>query len=259
MSIVLAAIDDSTAARCVLDAASGLARVMGVGVEALHVHENGSGTTASGAAVAAGIRLREVKGDPTSCIVEASASLDVVAVAVGCRGLLSGPEPAGHVALDVIQAVDKPVVAVPQAVTQVQPVERVLVPLDGSGATTRALRVMLGPVKEHDGPELIALHVFEPGSLPAFGDSPTYETEAWAQEFLDRFSPVEAEGLRLEMRVGAPADVVREVAGEVHADLVAVGWRRDLSPGRGIVVRALLRASPVPVLLLPMAEVPAGV
>ncbi len=257
MSIVLAALDDSAAARCVLSAARGIARLLTAEVEAIHVHENGSGATARGAAEAEGVPLRETKGDPTACIVEASAEPDVVAVAVGCRGLQAGPQPAGHVALQVISAVDKPVLVVSPAVTQVHSVERVLIPLDGSGSTTRALRTLLVPVTELDGPELIALHVFEPSSLPAFSDSPAYETEVWAEEFLDRFSPVAPEGLRLELRVGTPADVVREVVVEVHADLVAVGWGRDLSAGRAAVVRALLSASSVPVLLLPVVEVPA--
>ena len=256
MSIVLAALDDSAAARGVLSAAHGVALLLHAELAAVHVRENSSGATARGVAFAAGVELRELTGDPIACIVEASAEPEVVAVAVGCRRLASGPHPAGHVALDVIQAVDKPVLVVSPEVAQVPPVDRVLIPLDGSGATTRALRGRLGTVKETDGPELVVLHVFEPASLPAFSDSPAYETEVWSGEFLDRYSPVEPEGVRLELRVGSPADVVRDVVTEVHADLVAVGWGRDLSPGRAIVVRALLRASPVPVLLLPVVEAP---
>lgn len=256
MAIVLAALDDSAAARCVANAAGDLALLLDADVVALHVHENGSGETAGGVAGVAGLPLRAMKGDPTACIVEASTDADVVAVAVGCRGLPTGPQPAGHVALELIRAVDKPVLVVSPAVTQVDPVERVLVPLDGRGSTTRALRALLGPVVALDGPELIGLHVFETSSLPAFSDSAVYDTEVWTEEFLDRFSPVESEGLRLELRVGNPAEVVRDVVSEVHADLVAVGWGRDLAPGRALVVRALLSSSPVPVLLLPVVEVP---
>ncbi len=257
MAIVLAALDDSAAARCVVNAAQGLARLLEADVVAIHVHEDGSGETAGGVAVAAGVALRETKGDPTGCIIDASTDADVVAVAVGCRGLPAGPRPAGHVALELIRAVDKPVLVVSPAVVQVNAVERVLVPLDGSGSTTRALRALLRPVVAMDGPELIGLHVFEPSSLPAFSDSAVYDTETWAEEFLDRFSPVASEGLRLELRVGAPADVVRDVVSEVHSDLVAVGWGRDLSPGRALVVRSLLCSSPVPVLLLPTVAAPA--
>lgn len=254
MSIVLAALDDSAAARCVVSAARGMARLLDADVEALHVHENGSGATATGVARSEGVPMREARGDPTACIVEASGEADVVAVAVGCRGLPAGPQPAGHVALQVIRAVDKPVLVVSPAVIQVSAMERVLIPLDGSGSTTRALRKLLGPLTEGDGPDLIAVHVFEPSSLPAFSDSPVYETEVWAEQFLDRYSPVDPEGLRLELRVGSPADVVCEVVSEVHADLVAVGWGQDLSPGRAGVVRELLRYSSVPVLLLPVVE-----
>lgn len=255
MSIVLAALDDSAAARCVVSAALSMARLLGAGVEAFHVHEDGSGATALGVANAAGLPLREARGDPTACIVDASGESDVVTVAVGSRGLPAGPRPAGHVALQVIRAVDKPVLVVSPAVLRVSAMERVLIPLDGTGSTTRALRKLLAPITEGHCPDLIAVHVLEPSSLPAFSDSAVYETEVWAEQFLQRFSPVDPEVLRLELRVGAPAEVVREVVAEVHADLVALGWGQDLSPGHARVVCELLRASSVPVLLLPVAQV----
>lgn len=250
MGHVLAAIDDSAAARCVLSAAGGLASLFDVGVEALHVVDERPRTTAAATAASAGVPFHETSGVPVDRIVEESRAPGVVAVVLGCRSLEAGTA-VGHVALSVIQAIDKPVLAVPPSTPQARRFERVLVPLDGTGATTSALRGVLAEVHRLDGPELVALHVFEPGSLPPFGDQLIHEVEAWSEEFLDRYAPVRPEGMRLELRVGMPADVVRAIVEEIEADLVAVGWSQDLAPGRATVVRALLRSSGVPVLLLP--------
>lgn len=253
MGFVLAAIDDSAAARCVLSAAGRLASLVGVGVEALHVVEESPRKTAAATAAAAGVPFHETTGEAVDRIVEETRAPGVVAVVVGCRSLEAGPA-VGHVALSVIPAVDKPILAVPPSVPEVRRFERILVPLDGTGATSTALRDVLGDVHRLDGPELVALHVFEPDSLPPFGDQLTHEVEAWSEEFLDRYAPVRPEGMRLELRVGMPADVVRSLVEEVDADLVAVGWSQDLAPGRASVVRALLRSSAVPVLLLPTRQ-----
>lgn len=253
MGNVLAAIDDSAAARCVLSAAGNLAALFDADVEALHVVEEPPRATAAAAAAAAGVVFRETAGDAVDRIVEESKAPGVIAIVVGCRSLEAGPA-VGHVAIEVVKAVDKPVLAVPPSVPEPHPVQRILVPLDGTGATTSALREVLEEVHHDNGPELVAVHVFEPDSLPRFGDQLTHEVEAWSEEFLDRYSPVGPGRLRLELRVGMPADVLRSVAEEVGADLVAVGWARDLSAGRASIVRALLRSSPVPVLLLPVAH-----
>lgn len=253
MGFVLAAIDDSAAARCVLSAAGGLASLLDVGVEALHVVEDRPRTTAAATAASAGVPFHETSGAPVDRIIDASREPGVVAVVLGCRSLEAGTA-VGHVALSVIQAIDKPVLAVPPSSPDARRFQRVLVPLDGTGATTSALRGVLAEVDRVDGPELVALHVFEPDSLPPFGDHLTYEAEAWSEEFLDRYAPVRPEGMRLELRVGMPADVVRSIVEEIDADLVAVGWARELTPGRATVVRALLRSSAVPVLLLPTRQ-----
>lgn len=252
MGFVLAAVDDSAAARCVLSAAGRLASLFGVGVEALHVVDESPRTTAAATAAAAGVPFRETTGEAVDCIVVETRAPGCAAAAVGCRSLEAGPA-VGHVALSVISAVDKPVLAVPP-VPEAHRFERILVPLDGTGATTTALRKVLDDVRRLDGPELVALHVFELDSLPRFGDQLAHEVEAWSEEFLDRYAPVRPEGMRLELRVGMPADVVSSLVEEVGADLVAVGWSQDLAPGRASVVRALLRSSAVPVLLLPTRQ-----
>ena len=60
----------------------------------------------------------------------------------------------------------------------------------------------------------------------------------------------------LETRVGRAADVVREVARDIEADMVALGWKQDLAPGRAQVVSALLADADVPIALVPLRLAP---
>ncbi|HSC91419.1 MAG TPA: universal stress protein, partial [Gaiellaceae bacterium] len=85
---------------------------------------------------------------------------------------------------------------------------------------------------------------------------PHHELEAWKEEFLARHAP-RPEDVRLEVRVGRPGESVLRVAEEADADLIALGWARDLSRGRAAVVREVLERSPIPVLLVSVT--PAGI
>ena len=58
----------------------------------------------------------------------------------------------------------------------------------------------------------------------------------------------------MELRVGAPEEQILEVARDVDADMIALGWAQDLSPGRATVVRWALEHTPVPLVLMPLAR-----
>jgi nucleotide-binding universal stress UspA family protein len=87
--------------------------------------------------------------------------------------------------------------------------------------------------------------------VPRFWDRPEHDHAAWSREFPARNAP--AAGRRLEVRSGRPSDQIREVAGTERADMIALGWRRRLTPDRAAVVRDVLARTPVPVSLLPHA------
>ena len=70
MTAVLAALDDSTAARPVFDVARRLAALLDAEVVAVHVREDGSGATAQAAAAAAGVPF-VVRAVPSESVVEA--------------------------------------------------------------------------------------------------------------------------------------------------------------------------------------------
>jgi hypothetical protein len=126
---------------------------------------------------------------------------------------------------------------------------RLLVPLDGTGETAEAVQDVLGAIGAEADLELVALHVFDADSIPAFSDQFGHETEAWDDEFLRRWLPDDHGKTRLETRVGRVGDVVRAACED--ADFVAVAWKQDLTPGRAQVVCALLADATVPVVLLP--------
>ena len=97
----------------------------------------------------------------------------------------------------------------------------------------------------------------EPGSLPTprYVDHPQYEWETWGREFLDRITGMGANpgasGLRLLMASGEPAVEILRVAQEEEVDLIVLPWLCALGSGRARMVKAVLRGTLCPVLLLP--------
>ncbi len=249
MSKVIAALDNSAAARPVLATAAALARLLDAELEAVHVIEDG-GTTARAVAEAAGVALRTLEGPELGRLVAACQEAEVSAVVAGTRGTPAGRRPAGHVALALIRALSKPVVVVPPQASTPPRLGRILVPLDGTRQTAAALRSTIELARAPDT-EVVVLHVLGAPSLPLFSDQPQHEAEVWTREFLARFCPC-PDDVRLEVRVGLAEEAVLRVAAEVGADLIALGWSRDLSPGRAKVVRDALHRSDVPILLVPV-------
>ena len=113
MSHVLAAIDDAAATAPVVAVAQWFAGLLDVEVVALHVSEDGSGTTARATAAAVGVKFEVRDGVPSRPIRRAASDDDVLGIAIGARGLPADRVPAGHVALDMIRRVEKPVIVVP--------------------------------------------------------------------------------------------------------------------------------------------------
>lgn len=246
MTKILAAIDNSASARPVLEVASALADLLDAEVEAVHARENGE-HTARAAAAAAGVPLRSIRKPVAAALLEAGSEPDVVAMALGARGVDAGRRPAGHVALELVLSLPKPVAVVPPEASGA--LRRILVPLDGREETAVALaRTLMLAVRREV--ELIVLHVYDEASIPLFSDQRQHELESWAAEFLRRHCPC-PELVRLETRVGTPGENVLQVAEETGADLIALGWSQDLGPGHAAVVRAALERSRVPLLLIP--------
>jgi nucleotide-binding universal stress UspA family protein len=248
VSVILAAIDASAAARPVLDTAVALGSTLRLRVVAFHVRQDGPEAERL-LADRAGVELRLAAGAPAEAIAAALAGEDAALVVLGLRGHPAGPRPAGGTALAVATRADKPVVAVPPEPRDPAPpsLHRVLVPLDGTAAAARAVEQVTRWFAG-SGVEVVALHVFDAATVPRFWDRPEHDHDAWAREFLARNCPL---GARLRLGTGWPAMCVLEVAAGEGADMIALGWRRRLVAEHAAVVREVLACTHVPVLLLP--------
>lgn len=249
MSRVIAAVDNSLAARAVLEAAKTIGSLLDATVEALHVVEDGS-SAAEAAAAAVGLALRPVAGSPAEQLTAACAADDVAAVVIASRSATLAHGRLGSVAARLITAIDKPLIVVPPEAHFPATLGRVLVPLDGTEETTEALRRTIH-LACRPGVHVVALHVHGADSLPLFEDQTQHEHECWVEEFLARYCPCPGD-VELEIRVGAPGEQVVRVAEEIEADLIMLGWCRNLSPGHAAVVRETLERGSTPVLLVPV-------
>jgi nucleotide-binding universal stress UspA family protein len=250
MTTLLAALDSDASAQPVLSTAVALATLFEASVVALHVRENGASTPEE-LTGAAGVELRETAGFPIEQIVSTAQDANVTALVLGARGMHGGPQPAGHTALEVITRVRKPVVVVPPHARPPERLARILVPLEGTSESARALDDTIRLAHRHRV-EVLVLHIHSPATVPAFSDHDPHAARAWEREFLSRFISTPHGHVRLLRRLGVPADDVVAVAHETAADLIALAWSQDLSRGHARVVSETLAHSDIPVLLLPV-------
>lgn len=246
MRAIVAALEDDSTAPGVAGAAVALGRLFAAEVELLNVREHGRSATAEAAAAAAGLTLSTLAGDPYAVLSAAAAREDVVALIVAAG---DGAHRLAETTRALITSVSKPVVVVPGGYGAAGGIARVLVPLDGTPASAAALSEIVEMAAEAEV-EIVLVHVLDAANLPAFGDQLAHEVRVWSDAFISRNAP-SARNARLELRVGEPAAGIEEALAESHADLVALGWSRELTEGRAAVVSELLVAAGVPVLLTP--------
>lgn len=246
---LIAAIDDSAAARPVISVARALAEKVGSVLDVVHVGHGDGCTTAREIAAALDVPLRVVSGSVVEVLRAEARSDDVSGLVLGSRGLPGRRSPAGHVARELMSAVRKPVVLVPPELALTFSADRILVPVDAI-STAVALRDVFAAIWS-DGFDVVVLHVFDAGSVPMFTDQPQHELAAWADEFLARMQVSPDAPVRVEVRVGWPPHAVAEAIGQTQADLVLLAWSQDITAGHAEVVRHVLEATRVPVVLLP--------
>jgi nucleotide-binding universal stress UspA family protein len=254
---VLAALDQTAAAPSVLAAGHEIARVLAADVAAVHVVQDGAQDVRELAAED-GVPLAELEGRPGARLAQTlEDDDDALALVVGARVRPRGGREIGSTALEVVTTAHKPVFAIPPELPAGFAVRRVLLPLEGSLATSYAPYAVLDvPGAEHV--DIVILHVLEEHALPAFSDQPQHEWEAFGREFLARYSTWPVEHVRLETRVGRPDQHILTVAREMDCDLIALAWAQELAPGRARIVRDTLRRGTIPVLLVPVKAAVAG-
>jgi hypothetical protein len=248
MSVVLAAVDATDGARVVLDAAARFGHLTGSDIEAVCVRSSPLGLAGPPEPHANdGVPVRFLEGPVAPSLLGALGAPEVIAAVIGARARLGGRRPVGRTAHEILAGALKPVVVVPLEVNAPGVFRRLLIPLEGTEASSLAVLERLCPLLV-TAVELVVLHAFTEGTVPAMLDSPAYGLDVLGKEFLTLHCPYSN---RVEFCLGPVAKRVAEASRE-H-DLVVLSWSQDSSPGRARTVREVLDASAVPVLLLPAA------
>jgi nucleotide-binding universal stress UspA family protein len=249
MKEVIAALDNSLAATPVLGTAQSLANLLDAQVVPVHVAVNGN-RVAQSAAARAGLSLVTLTGQVVDELLTQAQRESVVALVLGAHDTPGDRRALGGTAAKVTTASKKPVVVVPPDSCAKQ-LRRVLIPVE-SGRSELLTPQAIVELAQGIALEVVLVHVHEPTSLPAFTDQPQHEQTAWAREYLRRYCPSGIGDVQLLVRIGNAEEVVPLVAEETAADIVALGWARELVESRTPIVRAALARAKVPVMLVPV-------
>ncbi|MBF6132437.1 universal stress protein [Nocardia otitidiscaviarum] len=154
----------------------------------------------------------------------------------------------------VLRRCSIPLVVVPPRTAGEYGLGRVLVPLDGTEEAAHAVSAtvrLLGA----GGVEIVVLHVFDRTTVPAHWDQAAHARDAWESEFVARFCNPYFPGLRqtMTLRSGVAGDTIVDVAAE-QADMIVLGWSRQLLPGHAESVRTAVAAASVPVMVVPIGD-----
>lgn len=250
MTIIVAALDSTAAARPVLETALRMGELTGADVEVVHVSER-SIETPRALALRNGLPFRLLEGPPEGALVEAVGEPNVTAAVLGARATAGGRRPVGRRAMHVLQSATKPVVIVPPEALSPAPLRRILVPLEGVESHSQSVVNSLSPLLASEI-EVVVLHVFTDETIPRMLNHGHRDLELLGEEFLKHHLP---NAKSIEFRTGPVCPRVIEVSAEQGVDLVVLNWSQVTSGGRARVVQEILGASLIPVLLLPLAPV----
>ena len=138
---------------------------------------------------------------------------------------------------------------------------KILVPLDGSKVAEGVLPHAKS-LAYSEGAELILLNVATNPAVdfafsdPGLAQSAILEQEERSRRYMDRVeSDLKAAGFRTStlLRIGSVAEVILEVAEELHADVIAMSTHGRTGPARwllGSIAERVVHNSKVPVLLI---------
>ena len=129
------------------------------------------------------------------------------------------------------------------------PFRRIVIPLEGTEASTRPVLEGLLPLLAADV-ELIVIHVFTESTTPAMLDHPWRDLEILGKEFLTRHLPDQEASIELR-HDGPVGKQVAEACVEHGADLIVLSWSQDSTAGRARVIRQVLGGCESPYLAAP--------
>jgi len=268
---ILVPLDGSMSAEGPLEIASALAELMEGELHALHVAPEPMSEDAMAArariprAWRERVRLHSGSGDAVAEIRRVATELHSLAVVISSHGATRNLKlPAGHVTLGVLADPPCPVLVVRSALSatsqahRIRHLRRILAPLDGSAEAVLSMEHACAIAVKTQARVMI-LHVIDvsgrvPVAAPVYGDQSQYEMEAWEDEFLrSSFAQVPRPPelkTQVALRRGEPGNEIANFAQDEDCDLIVAAWGGRLSPGRAVVVRALLERAPCPLLFL---------
>ena len=203
------------------------------------------------------------RGAAAEQIVRLAETHDLIALATRARAGL-GRLAAGSVADTVVRAAPAPVLLVRAAVaasTPPDPPRRILVPLDGSSAAEAALPLATELARRAGATLLLVrstdmARTAERGLLRDLATRTAQQAAQAAGDYLAQFAardPLAAVPVQFDIRHEPPADAILASASAGRADLIVMGTHGRGGLGRwllGSVADAVVRAAPVPVLLV---------
>jgi nucleotide-binding universal stress UspA family protein len=266
---VLVPLDGSTHATTAIPVARGFGELLNATVALLHVSEDALTAAAliermklSGEDVP-GLIIEHRSGAAAAAIVKEAGERHA-AIIVMCPQIRTDirSRALGSVAAAVLRTAPCPVVLVPPARGHKRWVlNRLLVPHDGTPTSAATI----GPATDlalKAAAELIVLHVATPGSempdepgtlvSPRYVDQPQHEWPAWTKEFLARLCAVGCARAGIEMRLtvakGEAGAAIVDFARQ--SDLIVLGWRGALEPGRARTMQRVICATSCPMIVL---------
>jgi nucleotide-binding universal stress UspA family protein len=269
--LILVPLDGSAHALAALPVADALGEALGASLRILQVTSGAApplGTLAQSLGLEGAAHqawsLEARAGDPSEGILEAAREAGARLI-VMCTHTASARPTAmlGHTALDVLRRAPCPVVLVSPArdLRGWRP-RRILLPHDGGTAAD----IAVGPAAEiarATDAELLIVEVgvpgvaspVEPGSFPVprYVDQPQHEWSSWTDEVLARLARLCPDGplkARLQVLGGDPGREILRVAADQAVDLIVVAWKGAWSDERAHTLRAIVRDTPCPVMVV---------
>ena len=251
MSIVLATLGTGPTAQSVLEAALRIGELTNSDVEAVHVR-SADDQSVRLRAEHAHVPLHLLSGPLAPALLTAVDAPGVAAAVMGTKPAGARQRLLGTTVRHVIERSTKPIVLVPPEFVDRDPFRRIVIPLEGTEASTRPVLERLLPLLAADV-ELIVIHVFTESTTPAMLDRPGRDLEILGKEFLTRHLPDQEASIELR-HDGPVGKQIAEACVEHGADLIVLSWSQDSAAGRARVIRQILGGVNLPILLLPLRE-----
>ena len=172
----------------------------------------------------------------------------VKSVVVGAHRAPGGRGP-GLVTRGVATRLRQPLLVIPPGATVPTTLARVLLPLEGTPATTAPIRAVLEELALDPETRLVAVHCYAYENAPRFADHEPHDSREQFRAFTPHLPDRYAGGI--VFRLGPPERAVPEEAAELGASLTVVTWSQVFAPGRAMLVTKLLSDLAHPTLLVP--------